>query len=503
MTYPFTQRKFFLFSAFFLTLAALSHAGDNKNVTEYKEKNKKKTVTPPARWVTPAKPQVIQSPSKDDDQKMRVTFVYDTLGNGKKEFVVGYMDKKTKEFEVDTTLSYRDPAQKPPPVRKPTPKTETRTVVNKTNEKFPASRGIHIAYSNVPTQSVSDYLNNYINNYNRNYGSKLRRIKSTKRKTISLIENILKRQGLPLQMKYLAVIESALNPKAVSPVGAVGMWQFMAPTARDMNLVVNEKVDQRTDVYKSTYAATKYMKHLHRIFGDWLLVIASYNSGPGPVLKAIRKTGSKNFWHIKNRLPSETRGHVMAFLATAAIMERLDNFSGLYKFKPQTLILEDAEDEKPQETLKRHFAPNEVGNLVILLVDKPLHSEVVCKRLQINAKDFERWNPQFDEMLSKKGANYNMYIPRKKMEGYSNMRLKITQESVSYRAEQSTAQNAQTIKENINRSNRKDNTANYIVQYGETIDMVSDRFGIPAEKLIELNHIKDFMIYPGDIIRVK
>ncbi len=486
-----------------ICIGSEARADDNKSTTQYKKGQKKKVVKPPSKWVTPPAPKVVQVPQKNSD-KIKVTYVYDTLANGEKEYVVGYKNKETNEFRVDSALSYRDPSKKAPPVpKKPEPK-ETRMVVTEATKKFPASEGIHIKHSSVPTQAMSNYLNDYITNYNRNYGKRLRTLKRTKSKTFSVIENVLKRQGLPLQMKYLAVIESALNPKAVSPVGAVGMWQFMAPTARDMNLVVNEKIDQRTDMYKSTYAATKYMKHLYRIFGDWLLVIASYNSGPGPVLKAIRKTGSKNFWNIKNRLPSETRGHVMAFLATAAIMERLDKFSGLYKYSPQALVLEPSDDEpKLEEELKRQFAQNEKSNLVILVVNKPIAKDIVCKRLQINPQDFERWNPKFDEKLAEKNPKYLMYIPRQKMAVYTYMKIKILQESFKSREEKKnkTTTIAKEIK--LAQTDRKNNTTNYIVQYGETIDMVAERFGISVEDLVKLNKIEQFEIYPGDIVRVK
>src|SRR5690606_26251905 len=115
------------------------------------------------------------------------------------------------------------------------------------------------------------------------------------------------------ELKYLAVIESALNNKAVSRVGAVGPWQFMAPTARMMGLNVSSKRDERTDWTKSTIAAAKYLSILYDQLNDWLLVVAAYNSGPAPVLRAINRTGSNSFWDIKPFLPRETQGHVLAF----------------------------------------------------------------------------------------------------------------------------------------------------------------------------------------------
>ncbi|MCU0442700.1 MAG: transglycosylase SLT domain-containing protein [Bacteroidia bacterium] len=134
-------------------------------------------------------------------------------------------------------------------------------------------------------------------------------------------EQALDREKMPMELKYLAVIESALNPAATSPVGAAGMWQFMAPTGRMYGLKTTAAYDERRDVQKSTDAAIKYLRNSYRIYGDWLLVIASYNCGPGNVNKAIRKAGGvKNFWAIQQYLPRETRGYVPAFIAATYMM---------------------------------------------------------------------------------------------------------------------------------------------------------------------------------------
>src|SRR5690606_33761104 len=131
-----------------------------------------------------------------------------------------------------------------------------------------------------------------------------------------IMERILVSHGLPKELKYLAVIESNLSTKSKSRVGAVGLWQLMPVTARWMGLKVNERQDERTHASKSTHAAAKYLKILYKMFkGDWLLTIAAYNSGPGPVLEAIKKTGSRNFWKLQNHLPKETRHHVKRFIS--------------------------------------------------------------------------------------------------------------------------------------------------------------------------------------------
>ena len=133
---------------------------------------------------------------------------------------------------------------------------------------------------------------------------------------VPIFEEALEAYDLPLELKYLPVIESALNPKAVSRVGAAGLWQFMLTTGKQYGLEVNALVDERRDPVKASYAAAHYLKDLYKIFGDWHLVIASYNCGPENVNKAIHRSGGKkDYWQIYPYLPRETRGYVPAFIA--------------------------------------------------------------------------------------------------------------------------------------------------------------------------------------------
>lgn len=146
-----------------------------------------------------------------------------------------------------------------------------------------------------------------------------------------LFEEVLDQHHLPLEFKYLAIVESALNPVAVSPMGATGIWQFMFNTGKMYNLRITSYLDERRDPYKATVAASNYFKDMYKIYGDWLLVIAAYNCGPGNVNKAIaRAGGSKNFWDISPYLPSETRGYVPAFIAVCYVM----NYAQEHKLTP-------------------------------------------------------------------------------------------------------------------------------------------------------------------------
>jgi membrane-bound lytic murein transglycosylase D len=167
--------------------------------------------------------------------------------------------------------------------------------------------------------------NNYITGYINLYA---KRRKKTTAKMLGLaplyfpiFEENLDKYNLPLELKYLPIVESALNPKARSRVGASGLWQFMYRTGKMFDLQVTSYYDERSDVYKSTDAACRYLKSLHKMYDDWNMALAAYNCGPGNVNKAIRRSGGKKtYWEIRNYLPRETRGYVPAFLAVNYVM---------------------------------------------------------------------------------------------------------------------------------------------------------------------------------------
>ena len=171
----------------------------------------------------------------------------------------------------------------------------------------------------------------YVDNYITKNTEDLERIKDKSKYFFQITDAVFSKYNLPKELKYLAVIESELNTKALSHVGARGAWQLMPATARLLSLKVTNKYDERTHFYKSTVAAAKYLRDLHAMFGDWLLVIASYNSGPGRVLEAIKKSGSRNFWKLQNYLPAETRGHVKKFVATHYYFEGKGSITTLTK----------------------------------------------------------------------------------------------------------------------------------------------------------------------------
>ena len=187
-----------------------------------------------------------------------------------------------------------------------------------------------------------------------------------------IFDQILDYYGLPNELKYMSVIESALNPRAYSRARAVGIWQFMYGTGKIYGLTINSIVDERLDPYKSTHAAARFLKDLYRKYNDWTLAIAAYNCGPGNVNRAIRRSGGKtNYWDIYFYLPRETRGYVPAFIAAAYVM----NYSNEHNLYPKNIDLSLLND-------------------TIMITDK-LHLEQVSKVLDIPVKLLRDMNPQY------------------------------------------------------------------------------------------------------------
>jgi len=175
-------------------------------------------------------------------------------------------------------------------------------------------------------------LENVIKGYLKHRRTSIERLMGLSHFYFPMFEREFDNYNIPLEMKYLAIVESALKPRARSRVGATGLWQFMYGTGKEHDLQVSSYVDDRRDPIKSTTAAAQYLGRLYRIFGDWDLALAAYNSGPGNVNKAIRRSGGyKNYWNIRQNLPRETAGYVPAFLATMYIFE----FAEEHGFKPE------------------------------------------------------------------------------------------------------------------------------------------------------------------------
>ena len=258
---------------------------------------------------------------------------------------------------------------------------------------------------------VNPNAESYMQDYLKAHTNSLTQMKSWGQPYFNLIDNILSQYGLPRELKYLAVIESNLSTRATSWVGAGGPWQFMPYTARDYGLVVNNVLDERRDYYKSTHAAARYLLTLYGQMKDWLLVIAAYNGGPGRVYSAIKKSGSKNFWSLQYYLPTDSRNHVKKFIATHYIMEgtggitTATNLSGNYD--PRGGV--NSYDTKPDIT------PEELATTATQSITGKYNSLIIAKNLAMDIISFNRYNPDFDNMMSING-NYDLRLPADKMQ---------------------------------------------------------------------------------------
>ena len=271
---------------------------------------------------------------------------------------------------------------------------------------------------------VNPFAENYMQDYLKAHEQSLLTLKKTGLPYFNLIDGILIQYGLPKELKYLAVIESDLKSNALSVKGARGPWQFMDYTAKGYGLVVNQYEDDRTDYYKSTNAAARYLLHLYKDLKDWLLVIAAYNGGPGRVYSAIKKSGSRNFWDLQFYLPEESRNHVKKFIATHYIMETGGDNIADSKFNYSSLSGNDS------SAFTAHLSAAEKQDIDSMKVSGRYMANIIAKNISMSVEDFNHFNPGFDKVLSE-GDAYNLQLPTEKMTLFNSKKLDILNESVT------------------------------------------------------------------------
>ena len=278
-------------------------------------------------------------------------------------------------------------------------------------------------YANAPKISLNKHASKFVESFLVKEDEALQKAKARSTTYFKMMDNIFCKYDLPLELKYLAVIESDLKTSAVSRVGAKGLWQFMPQTARDLGLKVTYKYDERTYAYKSTVAAAKYLKDLYAQFNDWLLVIAAYNSGPLPVMKAIKKSGSKNFWTIQYYLPEESRCHVKRFIGTHFIFE---GNGGLTTMTASEIADYDA---SVAATNNKNLSESEEAGYAVIEVSGKYKSSIISKHLGIDLPAFNKLNPNFDKLLGM-GEVYKMRLPGDKAGLFTNNKHLILDQSI-------------------------------------------------------------------------
>lgn len=268
----------------------------------------------------------------------------------------------------------------------------------------------------VTMEELNPMVVSFVEDYMGKFGKKMDEVKANGKPYFDMMDEVLVQHGLPKELKYIAVIESFLKTNARSGAGAVGPWQFMPATARNMGLKVSAKIDERRDLIKSTHAASRYLTSLYGIYGDWLLVIAAYNGGPGNVDQAIRKSGTRDFWKLQQFLPLESRNHVKKFIATHYIMEGVGGVTTLTKSENAARLLADT-------------ARTIIADAKLQSITGRYNSLVIVKYLSMNLVDFNKLNPGFDKSVASNGK-YELQLPAPKMDIFLTRKFDILNESL-------------------------------------------------------------------------
>ena len=305
-----------------------------------------------------------------------------------------------------------------------------------------------------------------------------------------VFEEALARKNVPLEIKYLAIVESALNPKAVSRVGATGLWQFMLQTGKEYNLNVDSYVDERSDILKSSEAAAQYMVNMHRIFGDWELVLASYNSGAGNVAKAIRRSGGKqNFWNIKNYLPKETQAYVPAFLATMYI----------YEYHKEHGIV-------PNRAIVKHFQTDTI------MIRKQMSFKQISDLVDIPVSQLQLLNPSYKLNVVPVYSNkpHFLRLPKDKIGIFTSNEEKIyayvqhesEKRELPFETSRWALAKRDTTSKAVASGEYTSKTKFHTVKRGESLGAISNKYGVSVAELKSWNKLRGNSIGYGKKLKI-
>lgn len=317
-------------------------------------------------------------------------------------------------------------------------------------------------------------LENVIKSFLKNRKRAFERLMGVSQFYFPVFEESLAAQNIPLEIKYLAVVESALNPRAVSRVGATGLWQFMYQTGKQYNLNINTYVDDRSDPLKASNAATQYMTNMYKIFGDWDLVLASYNSGPGNVAKAIRRSGGQqNYWNIRKHLPKETQGYLPAFLATMYIFE----------YHKEHGI-------KPDKAIANHFATDTV------MIKNAMTFKQISDLLDVPVAELQFLNPSYKREVVPHitGENHYLRLPVSKVAVFTSNEDKIYA-FVNYESSKRERPYESILASRSSNDSDNEGTVSRVkyhkVRKGDSLSEISDRYGITMTELKKWNHLRN------------
>lgn len=304
----------------------------------------------------------------------------------------------------------------------------------------------------------------YIELYTMRRRSTLSRLLGLSQLYYPMFEEVLDKYNLPLELKHLAVIESALNPTARSRAGATGLWQFMYPTAKLYNLNINSYIDERSDPYKATVAAAEYMQFLYSMFKDWQMVLAAYNAGPGTINRAIRRSGGKKtYWEIRPYLPLETQGYVPAFIGANYAMTYFAEHN-VYPAVPQKTYFE----------------------LDTVVIKEPMTFQQLAQVLDISVEEIQYFNPIYKKQVIPSGGNV-LTLSKITLGKF------ISNEEEIYAMLRKQAEEQKLITQ----SPIKEIQLAHTVRKGETLKSVAKKYGVTVNDLKTWNLIGKRGLRPG------
>ena len=327
----------------------------------------------------------------------------------------------------------------------------------------------NVEYNPVLEQVIKSFL--------KNRRSSLERLMSLSDYYFPMFEQEMSNQKIPLEIKYLAIIESALNPKARSRAGATGLWQFMYTTGKSYGLEVNNYVDERSDPIRATKAAAKYLKELYQIFGDWDLVLAAYNSGPGNVTKAIRRSNGKtNYWNLRPYLPKETAGYVPAFLATLYIFE----YAKEHGFKPQR-------------------RSNHLFETDTIRVKQAVPFKNIAEITGMDVQDIQFFNPsyQLDVVPYVEGHNYALRLPISEIGKFV-----ANEEAIYNYLTEENGKREKPLPQVMKGDNGKGNKIVYKVKKGDSIGKIATRHGVSVSNIKRWNRMRNNNVKVGQRLTI-
>ena len=331
-------------------------------------------------------------------------------------------------------------------------------------------------------------LENIIKSFLKNRKKSFGRLMAISEYYFPMFEEALAKQNVPLEIKYLAVVESALNPKAVSRMGATGLWQFMYQTGKQYNLKIDSYVDERSDPLKSSDAAAQYMTNMYAIFGDWDLVLASYNSGPGNVAKAIRRSGGQqNYWNIRKNLPKETQGYVPAFLATMYIYE-YHNEHGI----------------KPERALVKQFATDTI------MIKKQMSFKQISDLLDVPVAQLQLLNPSYklNVVPYYQDQSHYLRLPQEKIAVFVSNEDKIyayTQREMDKRERPFQITKAIVATDTLNYTQQRitlPKTKYYTVKRGDNLGEIADKYSVTIADIKKWNKLKSNTVARGKSLKI-